>query len=77
VQDVDTDTRLGLDLADRVKIARERRGWSQSELAQRLGMTRPQLCNLEHGQTRNLTAMTLYRLAKALGVSMEWLWTGE
>lgn len=59
------------DVAARVLQARERAGFSQSQLAERLGMSRPSLTRVEQGQ-RRLDALELVRLSRATGRSVEW-----
>ncbi len=56
----------------RIKRLREEKGWTQTKLAAKVGVTRVHLANLEspdhapHHRTPSLA--TLERLAKALGV---------
>jgi Zn-dependent peptidase ImmA (M78 family)/transcriptional regulator with XRE-family HTH domain len=59
------------DVATQVTQARERAGFSQEQLAERLGMSRPSLTRVERGQ-RRLDALELVRLAQATGRSVEW-----
>lgn len=59
------------DVAAQVTQARERAGFSQEQLAERLGMSRPSLTRVERGQ-RRLDALELVRLAQATGRSVEW-----
>lgn len=59
------------DVAARVTQARERAGFSQEQLAERLGMSRPSLTRVERGR-RRLDALELVRLAQATGRSVEW-----
>ena len=52
-----------------LKRLREARGWSLSDLARRAKLSSPAHVSLiESGGRRNLTATTVQRLAKALGV---------
>lgn len=46
---------------------RERRGWSQSQLARRLGVSQPAIAKMESGRIRNLQLRTLVRAATAMG----------
>jgi transcriptional regulator with XRE-family HTH domain len=62
------------DLGARVAAARERAGFTQRELAERLGLNRSALTRIELGQ-RQLDALELARLAGALGRSVEWFLT--
>lgn len=49
-------------------LAREGAGLSLSQAANRVGMTKAHLHDLESGRSGNPTARTIYRLAKALRV---------
>mgnify|MGYP001568263012 CR=1 FL=1 len=60
-------------LGRRLLQARLQRGLNQSELARRADLHRPTLLHLEHGTKRYLRADSLYRLAIALDVSIDWL----
>lgn len=53
----------------RIKELRERRGWSQAELARRAGVAQPIVNRLERGKTRTPSLDNLEKLADALGVS--------
>ena len=57
--------RLGANL----RRAREKRGWSQDELAHRCGVHRTYVGSVERGEY-NVTVLTLRRLANALRVSL-------
>lgn len=59
------------EVAAKVALARERAGFSQKELAERLGMSRPSLTRVEQGQ-RRLDALELVQLARLTGRSVEW-----
>jgi transcriptional regulator with XRE-family HTH domain len=54
----------------RLKELRAAAGWSQPELAERAGMTKAGICNLEQGR-RQASWATVVALADALGVSTE------
>jgi transcriptional regulator with XRE-family HTH domain len=62
-------------LGDRLKEKREELGLSQGELAKRAGVSQGTIGNLEAGIRK--TARALVSIAKALGVSPEWLQTGH
>ncbi|MCB2261437.1 MAG: helix-turn-helix domain-containing protein [Candidatus Thiosymbion ectosymbiont of Robbea hypermnestra] len=64
-------------LGSRVTDARDRAGFSQAELAKRVGVTPGAINKIESGETKGAKPETLAALARALGVSMEWLATGE
>jgi transcriptional regulator with XRE-family HTH domain len=56
-------------LAQRLRQAREDRGLSQEEVAQRLGLPRPAISQIENGH-RRVEALELARLAKLYDVSL-------
>ena len=58
---------------DRLRRLREARGWSQGELAHRAGTTQAQISRIETSLHTNAWAETLWGLADALGVSMDYL----
>jgi transcriptional regulator with XRE-family HTH domain len=63
------DTMLGI----RIKQSRERLGWSQNELARRAGVPQPLLSQLEAGQRHSMTTENAKRVARALGVGVDYL----
>ncbi len=62
------------DVGARVATARERAGFTQRELAERLGISRSAITRVELGQ-RQLDALELAQLADTLGRSVEWFLT--
>lgn len=58
----------------RVRESRERLGISQHELARRIGVKQPTIHHLETNVARG--TKHIYAIAKALGVSADWLQTG-
>lgn len=64
------------EVAQRVKTAREHLGLTQRELAREAGLTQQQISSLESGK-RSLTSYGFVKLAKALNVSTDFLFTGE
>lgn len=54
-----------------VRAERERRGWSQQETAERLGMRPPNLCQLEAGSI-NVTLGTVARFAAVFQLPAHW-----
>ncbi len=62
------------EVGGRVALARERAGFTQSQLSERIGVHRTTLTRIESGQ-RQLDALELARLAEALGRSVEWFLT--
>jgi len=63
-------------MARRVVELREKRGYSQNLLAARAGLHPRTLNYLESG-TREPSTSTTYDVAKALGTTVEYLWSGE
>lgn len=55
-------------LAERVKRYRKERGWSQEELADRAGLHRTFISQIERA-TKNTTIRSTEQVASALGVS--------
>ncbi|MFC0114870.1 helix-turn-helix domain-containing protein [Kibdelosporangium aridum] len=61
--------RIAFELGAEVRAQRERRGWSQTELAQRAGMTQPAMARFEAGGTVP-TLPVLERIAAALDMRL-------
>ncbi len=55
-------------LGERIREARDARGWSQGELAKRCGLSRPTIARIEGGQ--HVRMVTLEKVAKALGLAV-------
>ncbi len=64
-------------LGDRVKLERERRGFSQDELARRAEVSRQYISLLERNERENPASQELLRIAKALNTTSEYLLTGD
>lgn len=62
-------------LADRLKLARETKGLSQQQLADRVGVSQSTIGNLEAGTRQS--ARKLPQIADALGVNALWLSEGR
>jgi transcriptional regulator with XRE-family HTH domain len=60
-------------LGDRVETARKRRGWSREELAVHASLSWSAIAQVESGRRRQLRPATLVALARALGVTAEYL----
>lgn len=60
-------------IGEKVREAREMRGWTQAELAERLGIDHTGVSHLEAGRTDNPTLKRIRRLADALDVTVKWL----
>ncbi|WP_313055342.1 helix-turn-helix domain-containing protein [Pseudomonas lopnurensis] len=70
------EDRERLQLAERLKEAREYVGLSQDEVAAVLGVSRPSVSNMEAG-TRKVEATELNKLAKLYRKSLEFLMSGR
>lgn len=64
-------------LQERIRLALNHAGLSQSELANRIGVTRGTVSWWATGRTRDISGQTALNAAKELGVSAEWLTTGK
>jgi transcriptional regulator with XRE-family HTH domain len=60
-------------IAERIRIARVHRGWSQKELATRAGIHPVVLNRLEKGHKAGVQAETIRRLAEVLQVTSDYL----
>ncbi len=60
-----------LNLLARFKAARERKGLTLSDVAERMGIDAPALSRLETGKMLNPTIATLLKWAEALGQKLE------
>ena len=60
-------------LDTRLKRERERKGWSQNELSRLSGVRQALISELESGKKRDTTGSVLKRLARTLGVTMDYL----
>lgn len=63
-------------LGDRIKQRRLELGWIQDLLAQKAGISKGFLSDLENGK-RGVNAVTLLDIGRVLGVSLDYLMTGE
>ncbi len=59
------------DFADRMRILRESKGWSQSELARRSGVGQVTLSQWELGKTKSPGLDDVAKVAVSLGVSVD------
>jgi transcriptional regulator with XRE-family HTH domain len=60
-------------LGERIKLLRERRGWSLRELSREADVPHNTLSQLERGLRADVTTETAKRLARALQVSVDYL----
>jgi len=63
-------------IGERIRARRSELGWTQTELVRKAGMSAAFLSNLENGK-RSVSADKLYDLARALGVSLDYLMSGS
>jgi transcriptional regulator with XRE-family HTH domain len=61
-------------LGDRIRKLRKRCGWTQAEMAERVGIDRSFLADVERGK-RNISILNLEIIAKGLRVSLSQLLT--
>lgn len=64
-------------LAEKVTELRQKKGWTQGELAAAVGVSQGSIGNIESGIRTNPRAATVLGIAKALGVSAQWLQSGD
>lgn len=60
-------------VAEKIKIARERAGLTQPELAKIVGTTKQNIYKYEKGIITNIPLTRIEKIADALGVSVGWL----
>lgn len=63
-------------LGERIKQRRTELGWTQDVLAQKAGISKGFLSDLENSK-RNVSADTLLDVARVLGLSLDYLMTGS
>lgn len=56
-----------------IKELRVKRGWSQDDLAERMGMNRVNISNYENGKIKSVPSETLKKFADVFGVSTDYL----
>ena len=64
-------------MGERIKNRRKEIGLTQRELADKVGISRNSLSRIELAVVPNLTVHTAMRLAKVLGITMDFLVYGE
>lgn len=60
-------------VGERLKLARDKRGWTQQELARRAGIPYMTVYRLEAESHRTPRMDIAKRLARTLGVTLDWL----
>lgn len=63
-------------IGDRIKQARKSRGFSQADLARRVGVSQPAIANWESG-VHDPRRLMLAKLAEALEAPLDWLAAGD
>lgn len=63
-------------LGDRIREAREAKGWTQEQLADKAQISKGFLSDVENNK-RNVSAENALRIADALGMSLDYLMRGE
>lgn len=61
-----------MSIGERIKQARKRKGFTQKELADKVGINKNTICGYEAGH-REPDALKINALSKALGVTGDWL----
>jgi len=64
-------------LADRLRVARDRKGWTETDLARASGVPYSTIWRLENGATLNPKGEVLVKLAAPLEVSVDYLLGGS
>ncbi len=58
-------------IGEAIKSARKERGWSQAELGQRAGVSRPTIARIEHGKDGHTNVLDKVAAALDLMVSVQ------
>lgn len=66
------ESRILREFGHKVKKLRKAKGWSQEELGSRAKLHRTYIGSIERSE-RNISLLNIERIAKALGVSVEFL----
>lgn len=61
----------------RIMERRKKLGLTQAELADKVGISRNSMSRIECGDGLNMTAYTAVRIAKVLGMTLDFLLCGE
>lgn len=60
-------------IGERIRKAREKRGWNQRELARHAQVNHAWIARLETGERHNISLEAAGRLAVALGITLDYL----
>jgi transcriptional regulator with XRE-family HTH domain len=60
-------------LGQRIAAGRQRKGWSQTELAHRAGVPQVTVWRLENDKLRNVSVVVVRRIARALDLDVDYL----
>lgn len=63
-------------MGERIRTLRESKGWTQQDLAERVGVSREAVSQWEIGPTKNIKNVTFLALLKELGTTYEYLMFG-
>jgi len=61
-------------LGDRIRTLRKRRGWTQAVMAERVGIDRSFLADVERGK-RNVSIQILFHISQGLGIRLSQLFS--
>jgi transcriptional regulator with XRE-family HTH domain len=61
-------------LGNRIKTLRKQRGWTQVVMAEKVGIDRSFLADVERGK-RNISILNLHLMAKGFGISLSQLFS--
>lgn len=60
-------------IGQRIKVQREKKGWSQHALARQSGIPQATISRLESGGMKDIQTTLARRLARALGIGIDYL----
>ncbi|MEL6717933.1 MAG: helix-turn-helix domain-containing protein [Bacteroidota bacterium] len=66
-----------MSIEDRIRATREEQGLSQIEFAKQLGINQIEVSRIETGKRKSYTPELVVKISEALGVHIEWLFTGK